>query len=329
MNRRDAIVALCVLAALARDAAGQKPGRMVRIGYLAGSLTAGVPLAAQALVQGLRDLGYVEGRNLVIEYRDAGGNLERLPAAATELVSLNVDVILAPGTQHVEAARRATRTIPIVFADVGDPVASGFVESLAHPGGNITGLTNLNPELIGKWLEIIKEALPRARRVGFLWQPGIVAESYESSFLQRADIAAQALGLSLQRFPARTAGELDQAFSDMARARVDAILVWAGVMFIHQRAHITELAARNHLPGIYPMGQFVDEGGLMSYTPNIPDNFRRAAGYIDKIIKGAKPADLPIEQSNRFELVVNRQVANALGIEIPRALLQRADRVIE
>ena len=165
--------------------------------------------------------------------------------------------------------------------------------------------------------------------MGFLWQPGIVAESYEDSFLKRADIAAQALGLSLQRCPARTADAPDQAFADMARARVDAILVWAGVMFIHQRAHITELAARHRLPGIYPMGQFVDDGGLMSYTPNIPDNFRRAAGYIDKIVKGAEPADLPIEQSNTFELVINRKVARVLGIDVPAALLQRADSVVD
>jgi len=306
----------------------QEPARIPRIGFLSGNLSAGEHLAA-AFRQGLHDLGYVEGRNIVIEYRDAHGETDRLPALATELVTLKVDVILAAGTQHVLAAKQATTTIPIVFADVADPVARGFVTSLARPGGNVTGLSNLNTDLVGKWLELLTQAVPGVKRVAFLWQPGYLPERAEKDVLHRAEVAAQALGVRLQFVEARRQEDFDRAFAEMTRARVDAVIVWGGVLFIFERKRIAELAIRNRLPSSYPMSEFVDAGGLISYGPNIADNFRRAAGYVDKILKGAKPADLPVEQSSRLELVINVKTAKALGLKIPPSLLQRVDRLVE
>ena len=327
MNRRKLLIALVMLGALPRATQAQQRTKVASIGYIVSDLTRSPH--REAFLQGLRDLGYVEGGNVLIDYRDAQGKLERLPALAAELVALKVDVIFAPATQHVLAAKQATKTIPIIFADVGDPVALGFVKSLARPGGNITGLTNLNPELIGKWLELLKQAVPDLSRVAFLWQPGIVPESYERSFLKRAETAAQALDLRLQFVEVRGPEELDKAFLEMTRARVEALVVFGGAMLILERKRIADLAARNRLPGAYSMGEFVDAGGLLSYTPNVADNFRRAAGYVDRILKGAKPADLPVEQSNKFELVINQKTANAFGMTIPPMLLQRADRVIK
>jgi putative ABC transport system substrate-binding protein len=326
MNRRDTIIALIVLGATPYVAAAQPSARVARIGYLAGDVTSP---SVNDFLQGLRDLGYVEGRTVMIEFRNAEGKADRLPALAAELAASKVDVIFAPGTQHVLAAKQATTTIPIVFADVSDPVALGFVNSLARPGGNITGLTNRNPELIGKWLELLRQAVPGVSRVAFLWQPGIVPEAYEKSFLNAAEGAAQALGVRLQLVEAGKPEDFDKVFSDMSGARVDALIVWAGAMFIFERRHIVDLAARNRLPGIYSMQQFVDAGGFMSYSPNTADNFRRAASYVDKILKGAKPADLPIEQSAKFDLVINLRTAKALGVTIPPSLRQRADRVVE
>ena len=329
MDRRRFIgtVASSLLAApLAAEA--QQPARIPRIGVLAGNL-ADTPHLVAAFRQGLLDLGYVEGRNIVIEYRDAKGEFKRLPALAGELVALKVDVILAAGTQHVLAAKDATTTIPIVFADVADPVSRGFVSSLARPGGNITGLANLNTDLVGKWLELLKQAVPGVTRVAFLWQPGILPERAEKDVMQRAEAAARTLGVQLQVLEARGPEDFDRAFAEMTRSRIDAVIVWGGVMFIHQRKRIAELAARNRLPSSYPMSEFVDAGGLLSYAPNIADNFRRAAGYVDRILKGAKPADLPVEQAAKLELVINLKTAKALGLTIPPSLLQRADRVVE
>jgi len=265
----------------------------------------------------------------VIEYRDAKGETDRLPALAAELVALKVDVILAAGTQHVLAAKQVTTTIPIVFADVADPVARGFVTSLARPGSNITGLSNLNTDLVGKWLELLKQAVPGVKRVAFLWQPGYLPERAEKDVRQRAEVAAQALGVRLQFVEARRPEDFERAFAEMTRARVDAVIVWGGVLFIFERKRIAELAAANRLPSSYPMSELVDAGGLMSYAPNVADNFRRAAGYVDKILKGAKAADLPVEQSAKLELVINLKTAKALGLTIPPSLLQRADRVIQ
>ena len=329
MNRRETIMALAALGAALRTAAAQQPARIARIGYAAGDLGRGPLHLLEAFRQGLRDLGYVEGRNVVIEYRDAAGKLERLPALVAELVALKVDVIFAPGTQHVQAAKQATATIPVVFADVDDPVARGFVANLARPGGNITGLANLNTELIGKWLELLKQAVARVNRVAFLWQPASIPERAREGIAKQAEIAARTLGVRLQFVEVRGPEDFDKAFSDMTRARVDALIAWGGSMMILERRRIAELVAKSRLPATYPMSEFVDVGGLMCYAPNVADNFRRAAGYVDKILKGAKPADLPVEQSAKFELVINLKTANALGLTVPPSLLQRADRVIE
>ena len=329
MNRRETIMALAALGAVPRTTAAQQPARIARIGYAASDLGRGPVHLLEAFRQGLRDLGYVEGRNVVIEFRDAAGKLERLPALAAELVALKVDVIFAPGTQHVQAAKQATATIPVVFADVDDPVARGFVANLARPGGNITGLANLNTDLVGKWLELLKQAVPRVNHVAFLWQPGSLPERAREEIAKRAEVATRALGVRLQFVEVRGPEDFDRAFSDMARARVDALIVWGGSMMILERRRVAELVAKNRLPATYPMREFVDAGGLMCYAPNVADNFRRAAGYVDKILKGAKPADLPVEQSSKFELVINLKTANALGLTVPPSLLQRADRVIE
>jgi putative ABC transport system substrate-binding protein len=203
------------------------------------------------------------------------------------------------------------------------------VTSLARPGGNITGLANLNTDLVGKWLELLMQAVPGIKRVALLWQPGYLPERAEKDVLQRAEVAAQALGVRLQFVEARRQEDFDRAFAEMTRARVDAVIVWGGVLFIFERKRIAELAARNRLPSSYPMSEFVDAGGLISYAPNVADNFRRTAGYVDKILKGAKPADLPVEQSSKLELVINVKTAKALGLTIPPSLLQRADRVVE
>jgi len=330
MNRREAILTLIALGTVPRAVEAQQAAKIPRIGYLASNLAGSGPTRLhEAFLQGLRDLGYIEGRNVVIEYRDAQGKLETLPARAAELVARKVDVIFAPGTQHALAAQQATKTIPIVFADIADPVARGLVTSLARPGGNITGLANLQTDLVGKWLELLKQAVPGLNHVAFLWEPGYLPERAQRDLKERAEAAAKAAGVRLRFVDVRTSEDIDRAFSDMIRSRVDAVIVWGGVMFIYERRRIAELAAKNRLPGTYTMSEFVDAGGLMSYSPNIADNFRRAADYVDKILKGAKPADLPVEQPTKFELVINLKTAKALGLTIPPSVLHRADRVIE
>ena len=265
----------------------------------------------------------------MIEYRDAEGKLERLPALAAELVALKVDVIVAAGTPAALAAKQATRTLPIVFAAAADPVASGLVTSLARPGGNVTGLSILAPELVGKCLEQLKQAVPGVSRVAVLWQPGGLGERTEKDMLKGAEVAARALGVRLQFVEARGPADFDRAFSDMTRARAGALTVLASAMFFSERRRLVDLAAKNRLPAVYPLREFVDAGGLMSYGPNLADLFRRAATYVDKILKGAKPGDLPVEQPTKFELVINLKTAKALGLTIPPSLLQRADQVIE
>ena len=283
----------------------------------------------EAFRQGLRDLGYVEGRNLVIEYRDAEGKVERLPALAAELVALKVDVIVASGTLAALAAKQATRTLPIVFSPAADPVASGLVTSLARPGGNVTGLSLLNSELVGKWLEQLKQAIPGVSRVAVLWQPGAFGERTEKDMLKGAEVAARALGVQLQFVEARGPEDFDRAFSDMTRARAGALTVLGSTMFVSERRRLVDLAAKNRLPAVYNVREFVDAGGLMSYGPNLADLFRRAATYVDKILKGAKPGDLPVEQPTKFELVINLKTAKALGLTIPQSVLVRADEVIQ
>jgi putative ABC transport system substrate-binding protein len=311
-----------------RVSEAQQATKVPRIGYLGPTLAAN-PHMIEAFLQGLRDLGYVEGRNVVIEYRSAEGKLERYPALVAELVALKVDVIFVPGTPAAVAAKQATKTIPIVFTAVADPVADGLVTSLARPGGNVTGLSGFSPELVGKRLELLKQAVPGVSRVAVLWQPGSVPELTEKHMLKEADVAARALGVRPQFVEARGPADFDRAFSDMTRARAGALTVLGTPMFFTERRRLVDLAAKNRLPAVYGTRDYVDVGGLMTYGPNTADLVRRAASYVDKILKGAKPADLPVEQPTKFELLINLKAAKALGLTIPQSLLGRADQIIQ
>ena len=328
MDRRAFIAGTLGLFAVPLGARAQPAAKVARIGYLTPNLAADSHLH-DAFRQGLRDLGYVEGRNIVVEYRDGEGKPERLPAYAAELVALNVDVLVATNTPGALAAKQATRTLPIVFAAVGDPVTSGLVTSLPRPGGNVTGTSGRAPDLIGKCLEQLKHAVPGAIRVAVLWQPGAFGERTEKDMLKGAEVAARALGLRPQFFAARGPADFDGVFSEMTRARADALTVLTGAMFISQRRRLVDLAAKNRLPAVYAWREFVDAGGLMAYGPNLADLHRRAATYVDKILRGAKPADLPVEQPTKYELVINMKTAKALGLTIPQSVLLRADHVIE
>jgi putative ABC transport system substrate-binding protein len=328
MYRRAFVAGATAVFAVPQAAKAQQTGKVARVGYLAGSL-ASAPYLPQAFRQGLRDLGYVEGRSVVIEYRDAEGKLERLPALAAELVALKVDVIVAPGTPVALAAKQATRILPIVFPVAIDPIRSGLVTSLARPGGNVTGLSVLAPEVVGKGLELLRQAIPAVSRVVVLWQPGALGQRTEQEMLKESEVAGRALGLRLQFLEARRPEDFDRAFSEMTRAHASALTVLSSVMFVNERTRLVDLAAKNRLPAAYAQREFVDAGGLMSYGASVADLARRAATYVDKILKGAKPGDLPVEQPTKFELVINLRAAKALGFTIPPSLLQRADQVIE
>jgi putative ABC transport system substrate-binding protein len=308
----------------------QQADKIVRIGYLSLNLAAADPRMREAFRQGLRDLGYVEGRNLLIEYRDAKGKPEVFPALAAELVALKVDVIVTTGGSLAAlAAKQATTSLPIVFTAVGDPVAEGLVTSLARPGGNVTGLSLLAPDLVGKGLEQLKQAVPGVSRVALLLKPDSMPDRARKDRLNAADVAARALGLRLQIVEARGPANFDRAFSDMTRARAEALTVLSTPVFDSERGRLVDLAAKNRLPTVYSFRTYVEAGGLMSYGPNIADSFRRAATYVDKILKGAKPSDLPVEQPTKFELVINLKTAKALGLTIPQSVLGRADQIIE
>jgi putative ABC transport system substrate-binding protein len=330
MERRAflSVIAGGLLAApLATEA--QQAAKIARIGYL--SLDAATSAGnREAFLQGLRDLDYVEGRNVVIQYRDAEGKPERLPALAAELVALKVDVILAGGTLHALAAKQATRILPIVFA-AAEPVSSGLVTSLARPGGNVTGVSVFTQEeLVGKRLELLKLAVPGVSRVAVLWQPGgYGGERAERDMLKGAEVAAPVLGVRVQFVETRGPADLDGAFSEMTGARAGALTVVTSSMFFNERRRLVGLAAKNRLPAVYGGREFVDAGGLIGYGLNTSALFRHAATYVDKILKGAKPGDLPIEQPTKFELMINLKTAKALGLTISPSLLQRADQVIE
>ena len=329
-RRRFLQVTAAGLLAAPLAAEAQRAAKVARIGYLSPNLTTS-PHLREAFRQGLRDLGYVEGRNLVIEYRDAEGRAERLPALAAELVALKVDVIVTEGgnTFVPLAAKRATRTLPIVFASAADPVGSGLVTSLARPGGNATGLSSLSAELVGKRLELLTQAVPGLGQVAVLWLPGALGERTRE-MLTGADVAARGLGVRLQFVEAsRDPADLDRAFSDMTRAHVGALILAPSNLFRREQRRLLDLAARHRLPTVYFAREFVDAGGLMSYSAPLTDLCRRAATYVDKILKGAKPGDLPVEQPTKFELVINQKTAKALGLTIPPSVLARADQVIE
>ena len=332
MIRGVAVIAVLALSLLAAPLAAeaQQAAKIARIGYLSPNL-ATTPHLREAFRQGLRDLGYVEGRNLVIEYRDAEGKRERLPALAAELVALKVDVIVTEGGNTVVplAAKQATRTLPIVFASAADPVGSGLVTSLARPGGNVTGLSGLSTELVGKRLELLTQAVPGVGQVAVLWLPGVYGERTEKEMLTGAEVAARGLGVRLQFVEARGPADFDRAFSDMTRARAGALTLLPSNMFFREHGRLVDLAARHRLPAVYPWRDFVDAGGLMSYGASLTDSSRRAATYVDRILKGAKPGDLPVEQPTRFELVINLKTARTLGLTIPPSVLSRAEQIIE
>jgi len=305
---------------------GQGPRNVPKIGYLVLSPLAEPPSAERrAFLEGLRDLGYLVGQNLIIEYRSAAWNRELLPDLAAELVQLKVEVIVVvPGA--TDAAREATKTIPIVVAAANDPAESGLVASLARPGGNVTGTAVSTLDLTGKRLQLIKEAFPKASRVAVLWSP-----AYEAASLQwkGTQAAARVLGVTLQALEVKDPRDFPGSFSAMTRKRPDALLTFISPLTTAYRPIIVEFATKNRLPTMFAGREAVDAGGLMSYAPNVPDMFRRAAIYVDKILKGAKPGDLPIEQPTKFELVINLKTAKALGLTIPKSVLLQADQVIQ
>jgi len=279
-----------------------------------------------AFRQGLREQGYEEGRNIVLEPRFADGKLERLPGLAAELVGLRVDVIVASSSQAIQAAQNATRTIPIVMTTVGDPVGPGFVASLARPGGNITGLTIQAPELIAKRLQLLKEAVPQVARVAVIWDPAIIHEVHG---YQEAETAARSLGVRLLSTNIARAEDLEPAFAAVAQDGADGLLVFENALTSNNGKRIVELALRHRLPGVYGLRDLAEAGGLIAYGPSRAENYRRAAIYVDKILKGAKPSDLPVEQPTKFELAINLKTAKTLGVTIAPSLLVRADQVIE
>jgi putative ABC transport system substrate-binding protein len=309
-----------------RGAHAQPGGKVHRIGYLGSGSSASNPHLPGAFRQGLRDLGWIDGQNIVIEYRFADGHLDRLPALAAEVVRLKVDVIAASPTPAALAAKNATGTIPIVFTSVPDPVGLGLVASLARPGGNVTGLTySVGFNIFGKDLELLKEAVPRARRVAVLSNPASPSQPLTMSEIRDA---ARSLGLSLLLVDARGPGDFEGAFAAMAKERVEALFVVTDPAFIPHRARLAELTTKNRLPSIFTQREDAEAGALMSYGPSLSDIYRRAATYVDKILKGAKPADLPVEQPTKFELVINLKTARAIGLTLPQSLVQRADEVI-
>jgi putative ABC transport system substrate-binding protein len=315
-------LALGLLAAPDAAPAQQAPGKATRIGLL-GDVP---PFLDEAFREGLRELGYVDGQNIRIEYRFPEGKYERLPGLAAELVRLKVDVIVAASPPATEAAKQATSTIPIVFTVSGDPVADGFVASLARPGANITGLATIGPELIGKQLELLKRIAPKVSRVAVLQNP---STKPTPSAWRQAEGAARALGLELHVLEAHTPTGIEAAFAAMRGQRADGLLVLRDAVFRTQRVQIAELASKNRLPAVYGLREQAEAGGLMAYGASVPQLFRRAATYVDKILKGAKPADLPVEQPTTFELVINLKTAKALGMTIPPSLLRQADYVIQ
>jgi putative tryptophan/tyrosine transport system substrate-binding protein len=328
MRRIGLAVALAVGVLLTPLAAAtQQTPKIARISYLSPSTPAAVAQNLEAFRRGLLDLGHVDGKTFLLEIRYAEARPERLPELARELVSLKVDLIVTATDVAIAAVSRETQTIPIVMANSSDPVGTGFVASLARPGGNVTGLGTIALELTGKRLELLKEAIPRLSRVAFLWNPGVRGDTLQ---YKEAEGVARALGLSLQSVELVRAEDLDRAFSAITEQRAQALTV-AGPspVTFSNRAKIATFAQTNRLPSVYGGREFVNAGGLMSYAPSDPDLFRRAATYVDKILKGAKPADLPVEQPTKFELVINLKTAKALGLTIPQSILLRADQVIQ
>jgi putative ABC transport system substrate-binding protein len=314
-----------MLFAIGGSAEAQQPARIHRIGILIPTSASFLSARVEALRQGLRALGYVEGKNILIEDRYAEGKGERLPDLAAELVQLKVDVIVTSSPSATLAAKKASATIPIVIASANDPVGTGLVSSLAQPGGNITGLSLMVPDLDGKRLELLKEAFPKVARVTFLWEPG---GSRGNLPLTGMEAAAKALGLRLLSLEVRSLDDFEGAFARAKEERAQALITTTGARINTQQRRVLDLAAKNRLPAIYHYNEFVEAGGLMSYGPNNTDLWRRAADFVDKILKGAKPADLPVQQATKFDLIINLKAAKQIGLTIPQKLLARADKVI-
>jgi putative tryptophan/tyrosine transport system substrate-binding protein len=302
------------------------PAKVPRIGFLATRPLSAPPDRLVPFRQGLRELGYVEGQNIEIEVRSAEGEYERLPDLAAELVRLQVDVIVTGAAPGVQAAQQATRTIPIVIAAVVDPETTGFVASLARPGGNITGLSSMAPVLVGKQLEFLKETVPGVSRVAVLWNP---ANPGDAPQFRQAEVAAAALGVRLQSVEVRSPDELDGAFVAMTQEQADGVVVLVDLMLLDHRARIADLAGKSRLPAVYGLREHVEAGGLMSYSASLDEMYRRAAYYVDRILKGAKPADLPVEQPMRFDFVVNLNTAQALGITFPNEIMLQVTEVVQ
>jgi len=326
MRRRKFVALLGGALAASFGAEAQQNDKIPRIGFLLGSSAAVSAPYLDSFRQGLSELGYVEGRNIAIEYRWADGNYKRLPALAADLVRMKVDVIVTSAPPVPMAAKRATSAIPVVFTSAVDPVGRGLVASLARPGGNVTGLANTGLEVVGKHLELLKEIVPNASRVAVLYNP---SNSSHAPTLGAAKAAAQALGVQLDVVEARTPSEIERAFAAMRSQRASGVIVLRDAFFFLRRAQIVALAATTQLPAVYGFREDAEAGGLIAYFANLFHMWRQSAVYVDKILKGAKPADLPVEQPTKFELVINVKTAKTLGVTIPASLLARADQVIE
>ena len=327
MDRRTFVGAVaCSLLASPLAALAQQEGKIWRIGVLWPGPASPPNSRIEAFRQGLRELGYVEGRNVEMVYRYAEGDYARLPALAADLVRLKVDVILGAGAPAVSAAQKATTTIPIVIGTAGDPVGTGFARSLARPGGNITGLSDLSSDLGSKLLDLLIGTVPRLSRVGVLTNPG---NSSHGTILVSIQSAASSMGVTIVQVTARSADEINGAFSKLAQEKVGAVIATADPLFNVHTHQLAKSAVRLRLPTISGYLPFAEDGGMMSYGPDFSENFRRAASYVDKILKGANPGDLPIEQVTRVSLVINLKTAQSLGVTVPQSILLRADRVIE
>ena len=330
MTRFATLLVLLLLAVPLGTAAAQsvEKERVPRVGYInPGSSSDPVRLRRlQAFRQGLRELGYVEGRNIALEPRWAEGKYDRYPALAADLVRLKVHIIVAVGGRATQVAQQATRTIPIVMSLVTDPVESGLVRSLARPGGNVTGTSIMAPDLVGKQFEVLKQAVPEVSRVALLWNP---ANPGSAPQLREAEAAARAVGVRLQALEARVPQEIDSAFAAMTKERAGALVVLADAILYNQRKQIAELAAKSRLPSVSVLREYAEAGGLIVYSADFLDLERRAAIFVDKILRGAKPADLPVEQPTKFDLIINLKTAKAIGRTIPPSLLLRADQIIE
>jgi putative ABC transport system substrate-binding protein len=327
MRRIGLVVALVFsLLALLNSGEAQQAAKVPRVGYVFARVSSADQQLWDAARQGLRELGYVEGQNITLEVRWAEGRTERIPDLVAELVRFKVDVLVVATTPGALAAKSATRTIPVVFVAVGEAVEGGLVASLARPGGNLTGVTVLNPEISGKRLELLKESLPSISRVAVLTNPG---NPIHTILWRETRTAAQALGLQLQPIKVRAPEDFDEACRAATSGRADALLAFDDALTVGYRARLVALAAKYRLPTMYGLREFPDAGGLVSYGANFPDQYRRTATFVDRILKGAKPADLPVEQPTKFELVINLKTAKALGLTIPQSLLLRADEIIQ